>query len=138
MSATGGVVWGGRLAVDKPVRRAEEAALHRSVVAQLRGWLPDDAWSWHTPNGGLRHDKVGARMVGLGVRAGIPDLFVLWRGRLIGIELKAERGAVSAVQKQAFHKLGHCGCEVFVCGALAEVYALLAEWGMPLPVVRFQ
>lgn len=34
-------------------------------------------------------------------RSGSPDLLLIWRGRPIGIELKAERGRQSAEQREA-------------------------------------
>lgn len=138
MSVTGGTVWGGRLAVDLPVRAAEEEALHKSVVKQLHAWVPDDCLFWHTPNGGLRQDAVAKKFVALGVRAGIPDLVFLWRGHFFAIELKAARGVVRPVQRQMHDKITHCGGEVYVCRSLPEVYNLLVGMGMPLnQSVRF-
>ena len=43
------------------------------------------------PNGGKRHKLEAARMTRLGVRAGIPDIHIVYQGRLHCLELKAAR-----------------------------------------------
>src|SRR5690349_16352344 len=79
---------------------ASEEQLHRACVDLLqiysaRGWLA----FCHVPNGGLRSKGTAGRMHGLGQQAGVPDLLV-WAigGRHFGIELKTERGRLSAAQ----------------------------------------
>jgi len=52
------------------------------------------------PNGEARSPKTGARLKRQGVRAGEPDYVLLWKGRAIGLELKAEGGRQSPEQRQ--------------------------------------
>lgn len=52
------------------------------------------------PNGEARSAKTGARLKRMGVRAGEPDYVLLWQGRAIGLELKAEGGRQSPEQRQ--------------------------------------
>jgi len=52
------------------------------------------------PNGEARSPKTGARLKRQGVRAGEPDLILLWNKRAIGLELKAEGGRQSPEQRQ--------------------------------------
>ena len=51
------------------------------------------------PNGEARSAKTGARLKRQGVRAGEPDYVLLWKGRAIGLELKAEGGRQSPEQR---------------------------------------
>ena len=121
------------LRVPEPApRRHEEDDLHRSVVQFLRIALPDDAVFYHVPNGGQRHNKAAARLVGLGVRAGVPDLAIVHHGRALFIELKTRTGRLSAAQKQMMQKLIHCGAEVMACRSVRDVEAALRECGVHL------
>lgn len=52
------------------------------------------------PNGEARSAKTGARLKRQGVRAGEPDYVLIWNGRAIGLELKAEGGRQSPEQRQ--------------------------------------
>jgi hypothetical protein len=121
---------------EPPRRRHDEDDLQRAVVKYLRFALPDNAICYAVPNGGKRHSKAAARLVGLGVRAGIPDLVVECRGYTkIYIELKTPRGQLSAIQRQMHRKLIDCGCTVLVCRSLVCVQESLLELGMPLRAV---
>jgi hypothetical protein len=126
-----GVITSGLLP-DPPRRGHPEDELQRSVVQFLRVALPDDAIAYAVPNGGQRHSKAAARLVGLGVRAGIPDLAIVWRGHALFVELKAARGTLSAVQRQMIDKLHVCGAMVAVCKSLECVEGSLREMGVPL------
>lgn len=117
---------------DPPARRNDEEQLHRSVVKYLQWALPADATYYHPANGGLRSKTAASRMVGLGVRAGIPDLAIVWRGRAVFVELKASRGQLSAHQRQMIDKLIYCGAEVMCCRSLECVETSLREMGIPL------
>lgn len=114
------------------VRRHEEDDLQRQIVAYLRMALPDDATFFAILNGGKRHDKEAARMVGLGLRAGVPDLEIIHAGRALFLELKAARGVLSEHQRQMHRKLAYCGCPVFLCRTLAEVESALRGAGVAL------
>ena len=113
-------------------RRHDEEDLQRDVVQFLRWALPDDAVAYHVPNGGPRHTKVAQRLVGQGLRAGIPDIAIVWCGRALFIELKTRTGVLSASQKQMHKKLTYCGAAVMVCRSQGDVEAGLRECGVPL------
>jgi hypothetical protein len=76
--------------------------------------LPELALLCHIPNGGLRSIREAGRFKRMGVRPGYPDYVLdVPRGVFHGlrIELKAEGGKVSAVQKEwlaALNKQGYC------------------------------
>ncbi len=69
-----------------------EQALHRAAAQYLDAVLLESAVWFHCPNGGARNRTEAAILSGLGVKPGIPDLLILYRGQLIGIELKAQTG----------------------------------------------
>jgi hypothetical protein len=113
-------------------RAHEEDDLQRSAVQYLRFALPADAEYFHIPNGGQRHKRAAARLVGLGVRAGMPDLGLVWRGRALFIELKTRTGTASPTQLQMHRKLAYCGVPVTVSRSVPEIEAWLRLQGMPL------
>jgi hypothetical protein len=48
---------------------------------------------------------VAAKLKWLGVKPGVPDIFIVWRGRSIFIELKAHKGSLSDAQKAMQQRL---------------------------------
>ena len=117
---------------EPPVRHYEEDMLQRGVVRYLDLALPPDATFYHCPNGGLRKRQLAQRLVGLGVRPGVPDLPLVWQGRALFIELKTPAGALSPAQRAYHNKLAYCGAEVMVCRSDVEVEQALRERGMQL------
>ena len=117
---------------DPPARRNDEEKFGRALAQYLRFALPDNATFTHIPLGGQRHSRAAARLAGMGTKAGWPDYLICWRGRAIFIEIKTDRGRLSAVQRQMIDKLILCGCEVCVCRSLECVECSLRELGMPL------
>lgn len=113
-------------------RAHEEDDIQRDVVTFLRWALPADAEYCHIPNGGQRHKRAAARLVGLGLRAGMPDLLVVHQGRALFIELKAPGGVLSSVQRQVIRKLKYCGCLVELCRSVPEVERVLVDAGLRL------
>jgi VRR-NUC domain-containing protein len=113
-------------------RRHEEDDLQAQVCTFLKWALPQDATFWAVPNGGRRHPKEAARMVRLGVRAGVPDLCVAYRGRLYCLELKADSGVLSEHQLQMHAKLEKCAVPVAVCRSVGAVEVALKLWDIPL------
>lgn len=73
---------------------------------------------FHVPNGGKRNAREAARFKALGVKAGVPDLFLpVVRGDFHGmfVELKAKGGRLSDNQKSWLTKLGKQGYYAVVC-----------------------
>ena len=112
------------------MKRPEEA-LHRQVAAFLRLTLADGAWFCHPANGGARTPAEAGILKAMGVRAGTPDLLIVHAGRAIWIELKAQRGTVSAQQAGTMADLRAAGCPVYVCRSLDDVIAALHEAEVP-------
>lgn len=130
-------------AARKP-RNSPEDALQESIVNWLDVALVAPAMYWATPNGGKRSKKTAALLKKTGTKPGIPDLFVLHNGLLLGPELKApppllKSGALSKAkprlsddQKAMHQRLLAAGAKTAVCQSIAEVEIFLREWGVPL------
>ncbi len=127
-----------------PKRKQPEATLQRSVVTLLSWLLAPPAWFTaigHGPRGrgnqkGDEGYNRGAQWKGLGVKAGVPDLLIVYRGNAYWIELKAPKGVVSEDQKRAHLDLRTAGCGLEVCRSLEDVQKILAVWGIPTNKVR--
>lgn len=120
------------LVPDPPKRKADEAKLHKAVAVYLRFCLVEDAFWFHVPNGGKRHDTIAAQLAGMGVKAGIPDLCIIYRAKAHFIELKIDHTYLSAIQKQVHMQLNRAGARVAVCRSIPEVESALDAWGIPL------
>jgi len=77
---------------------------------------------WHTPNSTFTKSwSVKARNTRLGVKAGIPDLFVIINNKLHGIEMKRVKGGVvSKFQKDWIAKLNNAGIETIIAKGATE------------------
>lgn len=113
-------------------RRHEEDDLQRAIVQYLDRALPSEGIVFAIPNGGKRSKTQAARMKGLGVKAGVGDLCVVYRGRAFFIEVKTQRGVLSVVQRNMLNKLQYCGAPVCCCRSVEEVEAALREACIPL------
>lgn len=113
-------------------RQNPEDALQRAMVDYLDLALPPDALCFAIPNGGKRSKVVAAILKRTGVKAGIPDLCIVWRGRAVFLELKAARGHLSAEQREMHRKLTFCGCEVWTVRSVEQAEYLLRSLQMPL------
>lgn len=108
-----------------------EAQLHRQVAAFLDVALPASAvWTTFPAGGG---GKVrGAKLKACGLRAGWPDLQVIYAGRFIAIELKAKTGTTSQEQDDCHRQISRAGGEVFLCRSLRDVELSLQCVNVPL------
>jgi hypothetical protein len=110
-----------------------EEQIQGAVCDFLDSALPADAVWFHPPNGGHRHAAVAAKLKWLGVKPGIPDIVIVWRGRAIFIELKAQKGSLSEAQKAMQSRLVLSGAVVFeVARSVDEVEGFLKGVGIPL------
>jgi hypothetical protein len=113
-----------------------ERQLQKLVVDYLRLALPPDVFWSALPLGSLGNTGGGGKarggmMKGLGVKAGLPDLMLVYDGRAFFIELKIDGGRTSAVQDDAQSALRAAGAQVRVCRCLEAVEDVLALWGVP-------
>lgn len=124
------------------MKRPEEL-LQKAIVQQLRLRLEPPWMFWaNTGQRGTRKPWEQAILVALGLKAGIPDLFVLGPGPvLIGVEVKAppvvgKRGKPSKAkprlndaQQQVFPQLAQLGVPVIIVRDVDDVIAALSSRG---------
>jgi len=109
-----------------------EQALHQQVSRYLDVALPKTATWFHPANGGYRR-KVEAKILkSMGVKAGVPDLVIIWEGRAYFIELKAGTGKLTEHQVEMMRCLTGAGAGWRCCTSLDGVIETLEGWGIPL------
>ena len=129
-----------------PTEDVEQICLFRWASAQ-QGKYPELALMYHVPNGGKRSKSEAARFRAMGVKAGVPDIFLpvgiqkldlVDRGQYtiirtkyngLYIELKRQRGGtVSAAQKQWIAALRDAGYAVEVCKGWESAAAVITDY----------
>ncbi len=88
-------------------KKITEARLQYEIVmwAQENGY-----YCFHCPNGEKRDAKTGAKLMAMGVRAGVTDLiFILDYGQTLWVELKIRGGKISTPQEKFKTVLTHRG-----------------------------
>ena len=108
-----------------PLRRRVEDEIQRAVVQHLWARGAYGIVFWHHPAGGYRRPVEAAILKGLGARSGFPDLFILYRARLFGLELKSGKGRLSPAQAATHVELTNAGAIVGVAYGLDEALAWL-------------
>ena len=112
-------------------------------AAYLDRVLPPDAVWWHTPNQGrgdgrTKADAVGAMLMAaklksMGMKAGVPDVIVVWQGRIHVTDAKSRTGALSASQREMHARLEAAGAHVKpTYRTIEELESHLTDWGIPL------
>lgn len=120
-----------------------EDDLQIEVAAYLDRVLPDDAFWWHTPNQGRGDAKtkqqafgqklMGQKLKSMGMRAGMPDILILYQGRLYGTDAKSRTGGLSESQEETQPKLIAAGASIVpLFRTIEEMEATLVAWGIPL------
>lgn len=109
-----------------------EDDLQMAVADYLRFQCPSLMW-WHTPNGGRRNAKEGARFKRMGVLPGVADILMFWRTgdktHKAAIELKAGKNSQEPTQKIFEHNWKFQGGQYAICRSLDDVKACLKTWG---------
>jgi hypothetical protein len=113
-----------------------EDAIHRSILKYLRSVLPSGWLVIHVPNGGSRHPIEAARMKGLGVVAGWPDLSIFGDTGSYFLEVKSAKGRLSNCQHMILDKLKDAGFPVAVVRSLDDVRDFISEHNLPSREVR--
>lgn len=114
-----------------------EQALQRAVVQYLNLYPPPPAGPyWTAVNPVPGKTKVAAAISkALGMKPGVPDLVLCWRGRFIGIELKAAKGRLSKAQDAAISELQLAGGAVLVVRSVEQLADELGVLQIPGPRV---
>jgi hypothetical protein len=115
-------------------RRHPEQDLQRALCGYLEATLMPPAVFWHTPNGGARSRVEGAIFKGLGVKAGFPDIALLYDSQLYLLELKAPSGRLSDPQREMIERLIRAGARVGIAYSLEQAIGKIQGWGLPLRI----
>lgn len=96
-----------------PTPRQTEKQFQASVVryAELMGWR---TWSDRATNRRRRCPGCGAWTAGARNAAGLPDLILVRRPRLVWVELKSDRGTLRPEQTVWLEELRASGQEVYL------------------------
>ena len=103
-----------------------EDRLQISVAGYLDLALPVGAVWFHIANQRQTSARMGAKLKRMGVKPGVPDICIIWRGRSIFIELKTPKGRTSPAQEAVMSALTMAGAVVNVCRSLEDVQGFLA------------
>jgi hypothetical protein len=90
-------------------------------------------FAFHVPLGGYRRPIEAAILKSIGAVPGIPDLIIIHSGQCFGLELKADRGRLTDVQRVAHGRMRAAGACVAVAYGLDEALAQLADWRLLRP-----
>lgn len=113
--------------------KREEQNAQIAVVQFLDAALAPPAFVFHVPNGGARTKAEASILKAMGVKAGVPDLFVVAPGNaVVAIEMKAERGRARKDQDRRMEDLRACGIPTAICRTLAEVIDAVEAAGIRL------
>jgi hypothetical protein len=67
----------------------------------------------HSPNGGKRNAREGARFKAMGVLAGFPDLIIIAKNKVFFIEMKSDKGKLTDNQENVHDALRNNGLFVY-------------------------
>jgi hypothetical protein len=113
----------------RPEFWASETDLHKAIVAMMAVEALPGVVAFHPANGGKRGKAEAGRLKGMGVVPGIPDLVVVVAGRCHGLEIKTDKGRLSAAQKTMAARFQCAGCEYEIARSVAGARAILRRWG---------
>lgn len=112
------------------VRRASpEADEQIAFIKHIDSYFPTiKDYVWHTPNGGNRGIREAFRLKLMGVRRGVPDIFIAYpsfKYHGMFIEFKSTKGRVTSDQTKMLHLLGEAGYLSMVCRTWQEAIQYL-------------
>lgn len=107
-----------------------EAQVHRAVVQHLQLRRRAGVSFFHVGNGGSRNPAEAAKLSGMGVRAGVPDLILIADGQTFALELKTDIGRLAPVQRAMLDELAAAGAKVAVAHGLDEALKQIEAWGL--------
>jgi len=111
-------------------RSSPEAQIQRAVFHHLRARGAPGVFAFHPANGGFRRPAEAVILKGLGVIAGVPDVFIIHNGRCFAMELKAKGGRATAAQLATMAKLRDAGAIVTIAEGIDEAVRKLEEFGL--------
>ena len=121
-----------------PLERAEQAAVIRWAFWMENRW-PELRWLFHPANGEKREKKTAALLAALGVKRGVPDLWLpVPRGPYVGlaIEMKRVNGKGPTEQQELWlDGLAEMGWRTQTCWGADEAIDLIRQY-MSQPAIQ--
>jgi hypothetical protein len=119
--------------VDVPPPRKKAKSKEHDLQVECVNWFRKtyNDLIFAIPNGGARNVITGAKLKAEGVLAGVPDLFVAKSNQFYAglfIEMKAEKGSVSDVQKAVIQQLRDANYCVAVCKSLIDFQEIIRNY----------
>lgn len=120
----------------KPKRRIQnrpEQDIQIGVMNHIRLRANAGVFAFHVPNARKSSNYVGKINKKLGIVSGVPDLIIMHRAQVFGLELKAGTGKryePSAEQNAAMNAMQVAGARTAVAGSLDEALYTLECWGV--------
>ena len=107
-----------------------EQAIQRAVFEHLRWRGAPNIFAFHSPNEGWRSPIEAAIFKSIGTRAGVPDVVVIKDGHTYALELKADAGRLTEIQRDTIEAMQAAGATCAVAHGIDEALAQLTEWGL--------
>jgi hypothetical protein len=133
-----------RLTAPEPL----ELDIHERVAEALDKLLLPPAFWFSAAIGATKLTPQQAKALSRkGIKRGLPDLFLVHCGLILGIELKTRKGRLSKTrvvrtrsgaprvlegQEDVFPRLREAGMTIAVCRSVDEALDQIARWGLPL------
>ena len=112
-----------------------EDAIQTALFQQIAVRGAHQAVFFHIP-GNPRSARDGARLKRLGAKAGMPDIGIIHRGRIMFLEVKRFGGRQSPEQIATMHEIMAAG-GIYVCAyGLDHCIAVLESWHVLLRSVK--
>jgi hypothetical protein len=119
-------------------RSHPEDDIQRCIVAHLRQRGVPGLVFWHTPNGAKLGGKInakgiaiqGARLKGLGVRAGVSDIIAIHQGQIFALEIKAPGGRPTEAQLEFIDDMRNAGAFTSIAEGLDQAIRTIEMWGL--------
>lgn len=110
--------------------RNEESKVQQAIVKYLD---MRKVFHFAVPNGGKRNKVTASIMKAEGVKAGIPDICIIYDGQAYFLEVKkpkttTPKGRLSEIQKERIEQIKEAGGEVAVVYSVADVIEQCIEW----------
>ena len=113
-------------------RNRPEEKFQRALCQYLDLALPPDAFYFAIPNGGWRTKAEAGILKATGVKAGVPDLCILYNGMAHFVELKSKKGTLSGPQRDTRAAIISAGLPCALWRTLEDAQRVLTRWGVPL------
>ena len=118
----------------KPDR--EEQRIQKEFMKYIAASGVSGLFAFHIPNGVNSGPVVGKIMKEMGLVAGMPDLFLIHKGHLFALEIKAPKGRLLPSQILTIAALREAGVECAVAFGLDQCIEQLDAWRLTKKYAR--